>query len=155
MGVCDLHCHLLPEIDDGYVSAEQFSRMLNLYAESGITTIAFTPHIYNPYVTTNVAKLRSTYQWAKELASSLGLVTYLGSELYVGEQDELLAFVVGDVAHGGEELDGLVPLLFGQAHIPDEVVQVHHQRLHDLLEARVGGVVEGGEHAFDEVLLDG
>lgn len=89
MGVCDLHCHLLPEIDDGYVSAEQFSRMLNLYAESGITTIAFTPHIYNPYVTTNVAKLRSTYQWAKELASSLGLVTYLGSELYVGEQDEL------------------------------------------------------------------
>ncbi|MEA4860922.1 Tyrosine-protein phosphatase CpsB [bioreactor metagenome] len=89
MGVSDLHCHLLPEIDDGYVSVEQFSRMLNLYAESGITTIAFTPHIYNPYVTTDVAKLRSTYQWAKELASSLGLVTYLGSELYVGEQDEL------------------------------------------------------------------
>ncbi len=95
MGVCDLHCHLLPEIDDGYVSVEQFSRMLTLYAESGITTIAFTPHIYNPYVTTNVANLRSTYQWAQEVASSLGLVTYLGSELYVGEQEELKSLPIG------------------------------------------------------------
>ena len=43
MGLCDLHCHLLPLIDDGYVSKESFSRMLHLYLENGITTIAFTP----------------------------------------------------------------------------------------------------------------
>jgi protein-tyrosine phosphatase len=89
MGVCDLHCHLLPEIDDGYVSREHFERMLQLYKESGITTIAFTPHVYNPYVTTNISMIRETYGWASSLADSMGLKTYLGSELFVGSQEVL------------------------------------------------------------------
>ena len=89
MGICDMHCHLLPEIDDGYLSREQFIRMLNLYQLSGVTAIAFTPHIYNPYVTTNVSKLRETYEWAKKEAQALGIKTYLGSELFVGEQETL------------------------------------------------------------------
>ncbi|MBZ4674052.1 MAG: capsular polysaccharide synthesis enzyme CapC [Spirochaeta sp.] len=89
MGICDMHCHLLPEIDDGYLSREQFIRMLHLYQLSGVTAIAFTPHIYNPYVTTNVSKLRETYEWAKKEAEVLGIQTYLGSELFVGEQENL------------------------------------------------------------------
>lgn len=94
MALCDFHCHLLPLIDDGYVSKESFSRMLNLYLENGITTIAFTPHIYNPYVTTNIAALRSTYSWAEEEASKVGITTYLGSELYVGDQPELTSIPI-------------------------------------------------------------
>ncbi|MGH0053198.1 MAG: CpsB/CapC family capsule biosynthesis tyrosine phosphatase [Sphaerochaetaceae bacterium] len=89
MGICDMHCHLLPEIDDGYLSKEQFVRMLNLYHLAGVTALAFTPHIYNPYVTTNIANLRETYQWAKGEAEDLGMQTYLGSELFVGEQEML------------------------------------------------------------------
>lgn len=46
MGICDMHCHLLPEIDDGYLSREQFIRMLTLYQLSGVTAIAFhTPYL--------------------------------------------------------------------------------------------------------------
>ncbi|AEV30747.1 capsular polysaccharide biosynthesis protein [Sphaerochaeta pleomorpha str. Grapes] len=89
MGICDLHCHLLPEIDDGSVSRENFERMLQLYRESGVGSIAFTPHVYNPYVTTNISMLRGTYEWAASIASSMGLVTYLGSELFVGTQKVL------------------------------------------------------------------
>lgn len=90
MGLCDLHCHLLPLIDDGYVSKESFSRMLHLYLENGITTIAFTPHIYNPFVTTNIADLRQTFAWAQREAAKEGITTYLGSELYVGDQARLV-----------------------------------------------------------------
>ena len=89
MGICDLHCHLLPGIDDGYLTKDQFLRMLSLYLESGITTIAFTPHIYNPYVTTHVKDVRDTYAWAEQEARAIGIKTYLGSELYVGEQEIL------------------------------------------------------------------
>ena len=89
MGLCDFHCHLLPEIDDGYVSVEGFDTMLRLYKESGIDSIAFTPHIYNPYVKTNISQLRETYTWALERAKEMGLETFLGSELYVGEQEVL------------------------------------------------------------------
>jgi len=89
MGICDMHSHLLPEIDDGYLSREQFIRMLNLYQLSGVTAIAFTPHIFNPYVTTYISELRETYQWARGEAEALGLQTYLGSELFVGDQETL------------------------------------------------------------------
>ncbi len=96
MGLCDFHCHLLPQIDDGYVSVELFSRMLSLYKESGISSIAFTPHIYNPYVTTNIESLRKTYMWASKIALDLGMVTYLGSELFVGTQPELKSIPIAD-----------------------------------------------------------
>jgi protein-tyrosine phosphatase len=89
MGLCDFHCHLLPQIDDGYVSVEGFARMLSLYKESGVSSIAFTPHIYNPYVKTNIGSLRETFGWASKMALDMGMVTYLGSELYVGDQAEL------------------------------------------------------------------
>lgn len=89
MSLCDFHCHLLPLIDDGYVSVDGFSRMLRLYKESGVSSIAFTPHIYNPYVRTNVGALRETYTWASKIATDMGMVTYLGSELFVGDQPEL------------------------------------------------------------------
>ncbi len=96
MALCDFHCHLLPLIDDGYVTKETFSRMLHLYWENGITSIAFTPHIYNPYVTTNIADLRQTFSWARTEAATLGIATYLGSELYVGDQAKLTCVPIAD-----------------------------------------------------------
>lgn len=96
MGFCDFHCHLLPQIDDGYVSREGFFRMLNLYKESGITSIAFTPHIYNPYVKTDIGSLRDTFAWASKMALNMGMVTYLGSELFVGTQEELKCIPIAD-----------------------------------------------------------
>ncbi|WP_320127947.1 CpsB/CapC family capsule biosynthesis tyrosine phosphatase [uncultured Sphaerochaeta sp.] len=94
MGICDLHCHLLPAIDDGYVPRESFERMLGLYQESGVNSIAFTPHVYNPYVTTNIAMIRDTFQWASALASEKGMKTYLGSELFVGTQEVLKGIAI-------------------------------------------------------------
>ncbi len=96
MGLCDFHCHLLPKIDDGYVSVEGFSRMLSLYKESGVSSIAFTPHIYNPYVTTNIGLLRETFTWASKMALDMGMATYLGSELFVGDQLELKCIPIAD-----------------------------------------------------------
>ena len=96
MSLLDMHCHLLPAIDDGYVAKEQFEKMMRIYSECGFTAIAFTPHIYNPYVTTDIGALRATYEWAKEVASSVGITTYLGSELYVGEQESLKALPIAD-----------------------------------------------------------
>ena len=62
----------------------------------------------------------------------------------VGEQDELLALVVGDVPGAGEEVDGGEPLLLGERDLGGEGVQVAHERLQDLAQARIGGAVEAG-----------
>ena len=63
--------------------------MLSLYKESGVSSIAFTPHIYNPYVTTNIGSLRETFGWASKIALDMGMMAYLGSELFVRDQQEL------------------------------------------------------------------
>lgn len=42
----DLHCHMLPGIDDGSVSIEMSLEMARIAAADGITTTACTPHIY-------------------------------------------------------------------------------------------------------------
>jgi protein-tyrosine phosphatase len=42
----DLHCHLIPNIDDGAASPEAALIMARLAVAEGITTTACTPHIY-------------------------------------------------------------------------------------------------------------
>ena len=79
----------------------------------------------------------------------------------VGEQDELLAAVVGDVPDAGQELDRLRPLLLGQPDVAGERVQVGDERLQDLARARIGRLVEArahlvGDQAFTiAAVLDG
>ena len=50
----DLHCHLLPAIDDGPPDLETALEMARIAVADGITTIACTPHIY-PGVYENTA----------------------------------------------------------------------------------------------------
>jgi protein-tyrosine phosphatase len=50
----DLHCHILPGIDDGAVDLEMALGMARMAAADGIHTIACTPHIY-PGVYENTA----------------------------------------------------------------------------------------------------
>ena len=43
----DIHCHLLPETDDGAISLEESVAMCRAAAEDGIKTIVATPHMFN------------------------------------------------------------------------------------------------------------
>lgn len=42
----DWHTHILPQIDDGSSSVEESLEMLKILAESGVETVALTPHFY-------------------------------------------------------------------------------------------------------------
>jgi protein-tyrosine phosphatase len=43
--VIDVHCHLLPNIDDGSRSVEQSAIVLGDFAKSGISDVVLTPHL--------------------------------------------------------------------------------------------------------------
>jgi protein-tyrosine phosphatase len=43
--VIDLHCHLLPAVDDGSRSVDQSVRVLHEMARQGITDVCLTPHL--------------------------------------------------------------------------------------------------------------
>ena len=44
MGYCDMHCHILPGVDDGSKNMEMSMNMIDIAAKSGITDIILTPH---------------------------------------------------------------------------------------------------------------
>jgi protein-tyrosine phosphatase len=44
--VIDLHCHLLPGLDDGARDAAQALEMARRAAADGITALACTPHVH-------------------------------------------------------------------------------------------------------------
>lgn len=45
-GWCDLHCHILPGMDDGCQTCEESIRVLQAAAEQGICGMVATPHYY-------------------------------------------------------------------------------------------------------------
>jgi protein-tyrosine phosphatase len=65
----DLHCHLLPGIDDGSPDLETSLEMARIAVDDGITTIFCTPHIYpglyentGPDIQRRVAQLQTIFR---------------------------------------------------------------------------------------------
>lgn len=80
----DIHCHLLPDVDDGVASLEETIKELKRYEENNIDHVIFTPHINNPSVNTSIDKIKKTYNEVKEtIENSVNVKTYLASELYL------------------------------------------------------------------------
>lgn len=79
----DLHCHLLPSVDDGVQTEEESLKILKEYKTNGIDTVVFTPHINHPTVKTDIALIKEKYKEFKPKAEAFGIKTYLGSELYL------------------------------------------------------------------------
>lgn len=95
MKYVDMHCHILPGVDDGAMDLEQSKRMLRMAAEDGICEIVTTPHYKAGRSRRNVSSER-----AKELVGELQqwldhedipIHLYIGNEiLYNYEIDNLL-----------------------------------------------------------------
>ncbi len=82
----DLHCHILPGVDDGAASDEESLAMARLAVESGVTAIAATPHCNLPGGPKNYADaaLRDRFLHLHRLLVREGipLRLYTGAEVY-------------------------------------------------------------------------
>lgn len=103
----DLHCHLLPAIDDGAVDLSMALEMARIAQADGITTIACTPHIYpglyentGPGITAGIADLQGQLQQAG-----------IDLQLVCGADVHLVPGLVQGVA------EGRVPTLAGSRYL--------------------------------------
>ena len=48
-GACDVHCHLLPGVDDGFATAEKSLLALKRLEEKGVAKMILTPHFMKDY----------------------------------------------------------------------------------------------------------
>jgi len=79
----DIHCHLLPGVDDGSDSEEKSIEILKEYKKNGIDNVVFTPHKDHPTIKTNIEKIKQSYIKFKPKVERLGIKTSLGSEQYL------------------------------------------------------------------------
>lgn len=78
----DLHCHILPELDDGPTTLAQSVAMARVAAADGVTTIVATPHVNGPFpspaqILTKCKQLNETL-----LREGIPLEILPGAEMY-------------------------------------------------------------------------
>lgn len=89
MKFIDLHTHLLPNVDDSKLKLDQIDEMMKRYKDFNFGVISLTPHLYNPYVHTNIDIIEERFIVVNEIAKSYGIKCILGSEVYVDQQEEI------------------------------------------------------------------
>lgn len=116
----DLHCHLLPGIDDGPADLGGTLTMARLHLQAGVQTVAATPHVsWDTPTETAAIELRLADVRAALAAAELPLEVVVGAEIDVHQaisrsDDELRSLALG----GGPWLLLEAPLRQGVALAP-------------------------------------
>lgn len=90
----DVHCHILPGIDDGPVGADESLHMCRLAGLDGIEVVAATPHSFNGHFVTEPTKIREGTAALNRLLQEKGLTVRIvpGMEVRITpELPELLS----------------------------------------------------------------
>ena len=90
----DLHCHVLPGVDDGCTTIEESIIMIKKSIDMGVTDIVCTPHYRAPYLA-DKKTLNKIFNFLKKHVEDNGLNIrlYLGQEIKVNDESikELLS----------------------------------------------------------------
>ena len=83
----DLHCHMLPGVDDGAVTEEEALLMAQVAVESGVTDVVLTPHCNVPeqFDNFNDRRLEQRFLQFEQLLrqSDVPLTPHRGMEVFV------------------------------------------------------------------------
>ena len=122
-GFTDLHCHLLPGVDDGSKSLEESVSMLRIAHAGGTRRIAATPHMFlAPFnnndpaemrkafdsFTNELAKLSGRLAFLREMSITLGAENYLSPEFFAALEDRQVLTINGG-NHVLIEFSGFMP----------------------------------------------
>lgn len=81
-GYCDIHCHLLPGIDDGAKSTKEMMQMVKIAYEEGIRRIIATPHYHPRRGEADAEVISGVFDNAKTLIQE----KFPDMELYTGNE---------------------------------------------------------------------
>ena len=103
----DLHCHLLPGIDDGPTTLEVSLAMARCAVDDGITFTACTPHIYPGLYENNRAGIEAAVAALRTALAEAGIPLQLGT----GADTHLAPDLAGGIR------DGRVPTINGSRYL--------------------------------------
>ena len=122
----DLHCHLLPSIDDGARNISESIALAKVAYESGITHVVCTPHIHDGYFNNDIEIIESTHGIFKSALEREGvpLKSHFAAEVRINPN--IVAMVQKDRVPFLGYLDGQPVLLLElpHSHIPPGTEQL-------------------------------
>lgn len=99
-GWADMHCHILPGVDDGAKDEAEALRLLHMEYRQGVRQIIVTPHYRLDYFETSRERVRGQFLKMKELAAKElpEMELFLGCEFH--RQEGMNARLKEDAAYG-------------------------------------------------------
>ncbi|GAA5525032.1 tyrosine-protein phosphatase YwqE [Microbulbifer aestuariivivens] len=116
----DLHCHLLPGIDDGARDLHQALQLARMAVEDGITHCVATPHIHPGRWNNTLGSIAAVFQSFSDALARENIPLHLGMAAEVRFSDEILSMVAsGQAPFLGKWLgDNVLLLELPHSHIP-------------------------------------
>ena len=83
-GIFDIHCHIVPGVDDGAADIEETRKLLEMEYKQGVRNIILTPHFRFQMFETPLEKVQRQFRLAEEAAADISkdLHLYLGCEFH-------------------------------------------------------------------------
>ena len=83
-GIFDIHCHIVPGVDDGAADIEETRKLLEMEYKQGVRNIILTPHFRFRMFETPLEKVQRQFRLSEEAAADISkdLHLYLGCEFH-------------------------------------------------------------------------
>jgi protein-tyrosine phosphatase len=83
--VIDIHCHILPGLDDGPREVEEALEMCRVSLAEGVTAVIATPHLYQGMFQTDRESILESYALVREALESekIPLKLYVGADVHL------------------------------------------------------------------------
>lgn len=83
-GIFDIHCHIVPGVDDGSSGYEETKKLLRMEYEQGVRNIIATPHFRFRMFETPLCKVQEQFVLVEKAAAEISedLNVYLGCEFH-------------------------------------------------------------------------
>lgn len=102
IGIADIHCHVLPYVDDGAQQKQESMKLLRMQYKQGVRTICFTPHLRTDMFETPDEEIYEQFERLKERAGTLNRrMRFFLSREYFCDAEFIRRLEKGDVIHMG------------------------------------------------------
>lgn len=82
MKMIDIHCHILPKVDDGPDTVAVSKKILENAYKQGVRHMIVTPHYRPEMFEPSMERVLYSYQYLRDIARDMGITMSLGCEYY-------------------------------------------------------------------------